>query len=83
LVTAYWRPEIGKNTGGCDRGVRRCNGPKTILLRVPPLLPHSNKLRRGATKVTGASTATLAVCPRRNGYRHGDKLQSAIKSTSP
>jgi hypothetical protein len=30
-----------------------------------------------------ASTATLAVRPRRNSYRHGDKLQSAIKSIPP
>ena len=83
MVTACWRPEIGKNMGGCDRGVHRCNGARIILLRVPRLLPHSNKLRRGATEVTGASTATLAVRPRRNGYRHGDKLQSAIKSIPP
>jgi hypothetical protein len=80
LVTACWRPEIRKNTSGCDRGVLRCNGSRIILLRVPRVQPHSNKLRRGATEVTGASTATLAVRPRRNGYRHGDKLQSAIKS---
>jgi hypothetical protein len=78
-----WRPEIGKNTGGCDRGVHRCNGSRIILLRVPRLLPRSNKLRRGATEVIGASTATLAVWPRRNGYRHGDRLQSAIKSIPP
>jgi hypothetical protein len=58
LITACWRPEIGKNTGGCDRGVHRCNGARIILLRGPRLLPHSNKLRRGATGVTGASTVT-------------------------
>jgi hypothetical protein len=80
LATACWRPEIGKNTGGYDRGVHRCKGSRIILLRVPRLLPHSNKLRRGATEVTGASTTMLAVRPRRNGYRHGDKLQSTIKS---
>jgi hypothetical protein len=83
LVTACWRPEIGKNTGGCDRGVHRCNGSRIILLRVPRLLPHSNKVRCGATEVTGASMTTLVVRPRRNGYRHGDKLQSAIKSIPP
>jgi hypothetical protein len=83
LITTCWRPEIGKNTGGCDRGVHRCNGARIILLRVPQLLQRSNKLWRGATRVTGASTATLAVWPRRDGYRHGDKLQSAIKSITP
>jgi hypothetical protein len=83
LVTACWRPEIGKNTGGCDRGVHGCNSSRIILLRVPWLLPHSNKLRRGATEVTRASTATLVVRPHRNSYRHGDKLQSAIKSIPP
>jgi hypothetical protein len=80
LITTCWRLEIGKNTGGCDCGVHRCNGSGIILLKVPRWLPHSNKLRRGATEVTGASMATLAVRPRRNGYRHGDKLQSVIKS---
>jgi hypothetical protein len=83
LVMTCWRPEIGKNTGGCDRDVHRCNGSRIILLRVPRLLPHSNKLWRGTTEVTGASTTTLAVRPRHNGYRHGDKLQSAIKSIPP
>jgi hypothetical protein len=41
LVTACWRPEIGKNTGGCDHGVHRCNDSRIILQRVPRLLPHS------------------------------------------
>jgi hypothetical protein len=66
--------------GGCNRGSHRCNGARRILLRVPRLLPHSNKLRRGATEVTGASTATLVVRPRRSDYNHGDKLQFAILS---
>jgi hypothetical protein len=83
LITTCWRPEIGKNTGGCDCGVHRCNSLGIILLKVPWWLPHSNKLWRGATEVTRASTATLAVRQRRNGYRHGDKLQSAIKSIPP
>jgi hypothetical protein len=33
LITACWRPEIGKNTGGCDHGVHRCNSARIILLR--------------------------------------------------
>jgi hypothetical protein len=54
-------------------GVHRRNGSKIVLLIVPRLLSHSNKPRRGTTEVTGVSTATPAVRPRRNGYRHGDK----------
>ena len=66
--------------GGCNRGVHRCNGARITLLRVPRLPPHGNKLGRGATEVTGASTASPVVRPRRNDYNHGDKLKFAILS---
>jgi hypothetical protein len=55
------------------RGVHRCNSSTIVLLSVPQSLPHSNKPQRGTTEVTGVSTATPAVRPRRNGYRRGDK----------
>jgi hypothetical protein len=53
--------------GGGNRGAHRCNGAKRILLRVPRLLPYDNKLGRGATEVTGASTETSVVRPRCHG----------------
>ena len=83
MITACWRPEIGKNTGSCVRGAHRCNDARKILLRGPRIQPHSNKLRCGTTEVTGASTARLAVRPRRKGNSHDDNLQAAIKSISP
>jgi hypothetical protein len=55
------------------RGVHRRNGSTIVLLSAPQSLPHSNKPRCGTTEVTGVSTATPAVWPRRNGYRRGDK----------
>jgi hypothetical protein len=59
-----------------NHGIHRCNGSTIVLLSVPRSLPHSNKPRRGTIEVTGASTTTLAVRPRRNGYRRGDKPPS-------
>jgi hypothetical protein len=57
-----------------NRGVHRCSGSERVSLGVPPLLPRSEESRRGITEVAGVSTTTSAVRPRRNGYRHGDKL---------
>jgi hypothetical protein len=54
-------------------GVHRRNGSTIVLLSAPQSLPHSNKPRHGITEVTGVSTVTPAVRPRRNGYRRGDK----------
>jgi hypothetical protein len=47
------------------RGVHRCNSSKIVIMSVPRLLPRSNEPRRGVTEVTGVSTATPAVRPRR------------------
>jgi hypothetical protein len=30
LIMACWRPEIGKNTGACDRGVHQCNNSRIV-----------------------------------------------------
>jgi hypothetical protein len=84
LVNWSWRSggrRGGRALASRIRGVHWRNGSMIVLLSVPRLLPHSNKPRRGATEVTGVSTTTLVVWPRRNGYRRGDKLQSTIKST--
>jgi hypothetical protein len=57
-----------------NRGVHRCSGSERVSLSVPRLLPHSEESRRGIIEITRVSTTTPAVRPRRNGYRHGDKL---------
>jgi hypothetical protein len=54
-------------------GVHRCNGSTIVLLSAPWSLSHSNKPQHGTTEVTGVSTVTPVVRPRRNGYRRGDK----------
>jgi hypothetical protein len=55
-------------------GVHQCSGSERVSSSVPRLLPRSKESRRGIIEVAGVSTMTPAVRPRRNGYRHGDKL---------
>jgi hypothetical protein len=57
-----------------NRGVHRCSGSERVSLSVPRLLPRSEESRHGIIEVAGVSTTTLSVWPRRNDYRHGDKL---------
>jgi hypothetical protein len=57
-----------------NRGVHQCSGSERVSLSVPRLLPRSEGSRRGIIEVTGVSTTTPAVRPRRNDYMHGDKL---------
>jgi hypothetical protein len=57
-----------------NRGVHRCSGSERASSSVPRLLPCSKESRRGIIVVAGVSTTTPAVRPRRNGYRHSDKL---------
>jgi hypothetical protein len=94
MAHSIYRPEVGSSQfdrdvlaagdkeehGGCNCGSHWCNGARRILLRVPRLLSRSNKLRRGATEVTDASTAIPVARPRRCDYNHSDKLPFAILS---
>jgi hypothetical protein len=65
-----------------NRGVHLCSGSERVSLSVPrllprseeSLLPRSEESRRGIIEIAEVSTTTPAVRPRRNGYRHNDKL---------
>jgi hypothetical protein len=57
-----------------NRGVHRCSGSERVSSSVPRLQPRSKESRCGIIEVAGVSTTTPAVRPRRNGYRHSDKL---------
>jgi hypothetical protein len=63
-----------------NRGVHWCRGSEIVFLGMPRLLPHSKEPRHGITKVTGVSTMTPAVRPRRMATGAVDKLHPASKS---
>jgi hypothetical protein len=57
-----------------NRGVHRCSGSERVSSSVSRLLPRSKESQHGIIEIAGVSTTTPAVRPRRNGYKHDDKL---------